>query len=469
MRARSIFSTWHPAGNPAPAFVRVVNGEVGYTTRSSRPTAWPTRCRPHREPIETRAAGQAIYSTNDGEHWTVADTKGNPDQRPHGRGDVPAQIGTAPGADAAQDAACRVGASHDGETKSGQRRPAVRRRRRPERNGLTQPLDFRATDGSQRIDDGRGVDRLSVPTWTTLVVAARAAGHDNVTTQPADEGFDMIDLNARCKEARQAHGGHDSSVRRRPNGLNGCSIGRRRIHRGELRQPAGARHDHLGRASACAARQTWPAGRCLREHRRFALDRATVRQQASSVTSSPTTAVSSCPKTARRVCRRSTPGVGTTLMGSTDARSWAAVSTSGRPQRAGDRSNRVIAVNQRRSGADVKPTAAPPGAQQPWVRTSRPAHRRQWRRRPSRSAGLRGGRHGQQQPERTRLRGHDYLLLSTNSNAWNNDLAAAITAARLPDAGDRQSNHIRRSITRVRLRRQRVRSTPTVLGRTGPR
>ena len=187
---------------PPPALdFRVVTGAVGYSTHftgsdgvtyalSTAPGATGTPEHP----------GQAIYSTKDGEHWTVAD-QGQPwiSDLTEGSGVLYA-IGTAPGAQNENDVRYQVGTSHDG----GQ-----------QWTDAALPFDLTAPNATVSLTRSASV-HLARSASTTVallteafspnvdaMVAARSAGHNNVTTQTTANGFDILDLGA-CTSAKQA-------------------------------------------------------------------------------------------------------------------------------------------------------------------------------------------------------------------------------------------------------------------------
>ena len=194
---------------PAPALdFRVVDGAVGYASHftASDGVTYALSTAPKGVGSPTQP-GQAIYSTKDGEHWAAAD-QGKPWISDLTAGDgVLYAIGTAPGA-GANDISYRVGASHDGG-----------------RNWTDANLPFDAGTPSASVSLSRAASvQLAHRASTTVallteqffpnldaLVAARTTGHSNVSTQPTDAGFAMIDLSA-CVSAKALALGSTTTV-----------------------------------------------------------------------------------------------------------------------------------------------------------------------------------------------------------------------------------------------------------------
>lgn len=184
---------------PPPALqFRVVNGEVGYATHftSSDGVTYALSTAPAGVGTPEQP-GQAIYSTNDGEHWTTAD-QGPPwiSDLTAGNGVLYA-IGTAPGAGG--DVSYRVGTSHDGG------------------KGWTKtdlPFDQQTPSATVSLSRSASV-HLARSASTTVallteqfspdsdaMVAAHSARHENVSAQQTANGYDLIDI-AACIGAKQ--------------------------------------------------------------------------------------------------------------------------------------------------------------------------------------------------------------------------------------------------------------------------
>jgi hypothetical protein len=186
-------------GTPPPALqFRVVNGEVNYATHftASDGVTYALSTAPKGVGTPTQP-GQAIYSTKDGEHWTTAD-QGQPwiSDLTEANGVLYA-VGTAPGT-GANDVQYHVGTSHD----RGQQ-------------WVDSNLPFDQSTPSATVSLNRSASvHLARNASTTVallteqfspdldaMVAARTAGHDNVSTQQTANGFDLVDLGT-CMSAK---------------------------------------------------------------------------------------------------------------------------------------------------------------------------------------------------------------------------------------------------------------------------
>ena len=194
--------------------------------------------------------GQAIYRTTDGEHWTTP-TRAKPWITDLAERDgVLYAIGTAPGAASPTTSA----------TASARRTTAAR-----QWTDTDLPFDASAPSATVSLTRSASVQvARSASTTVALLteqffpnldalVAARTAGHENVTTQPTDAGFDMIDIGA-CVAAKRGWW-QAPAIATAP----GCPT---RPASGQLRRPTGARHDHLVRHRLEQQPPTSPASRC---------------------------------------------------------------------------------------------------------------------------------------------------------------------------------------------------------------
>jgi hypothetical protein len=188
---------------PALAF-RVVAGEVGYSAHftSSDGVTYALSTAPGTSRTPTHP-GQAIYSTKDGEHWTVAD-QGHTwiTDLTEGSGVLYA-IGTAPGAANSNEVRYQIGTSHDG----GQRW-----------TNTDLPVDQRAPSATVPLQLStsallarRGSTTVALVTDDfspdlDAMVAARTAGHPDVMPQATAAGFDMVDYSA-CSTATASDNG----------------------------------------------------------------------------------------------------------------------------------------------------------------------------------------------------------------------------------------------------------------------
>ncbi|MGO9874597.1 MAG: hypothetical protein ACLPVY_12440 [Acidimicrobiia bacterium] len=143
--------------------------------------------------------GQAIYSTSDGEHWTTA-TQDQPwISDLAGNDGVLYAIGTAPGA-AAGDVRYLVGTSHDGGAAW---------------SDTNLPFDLSVPTATVSMSPASTVQIASGATGTVALlteqfspdldalVAARSAGHPDVTTTMTNDGYDIVDLSG-CAPGKQA-------------------------------------------------------------------------------------------------------------------------------------------------------------------------------------------------------------------------------------------------------------------------
>jgi hypothetical protein len=188
------------AVTPALEF-RVVDGTVANSTLHFTTAAGVTYELSTAPGVSTSDAqpGQAIYSTNDGEHWTTA-TQAQPwISDLAGNGGVLYAIGTAPGA-AAGGVRYLVGTSDDGGAAWSE---------------TDLPFDLSVPTATVSMSPSATVQIASGATGTVALlteqfspdldalVAARSAGHANVTTSMTNDGYDILNLTG-CKSASQA-------------------------------------------------------------------------------------------------------------------------------------------------------------------------------------------------------------------------------------------------------------------------
>jgi hypothetical protein len=189
-----------PTTPPPSLAFRVVAGEVGYATHftSSDGVTYALSTAPGTVGTPTQP-GQALYSTKDGEHWTVAD-QGEPwiSDLAENSGVLYA-IGTAPGAPNIQDVHFRLSTSHDG----GKQWAATDLPFDQSPPTATVPLT--SSPSVHLARNGSTTVALLTEQFSPdldALVAARAAGRQNVSAQPTANGFDVVDL-SECQASRQ--------------------------------------------------------------------------------------------------------------------------------------------------------------------------------------------------------------------------------------------------------------------------
>ena len=182
---------------------RVVDGTVANSTTHFTTAAGVTYELSTAPGVATASAqpGQAIYSTSDGEHWTTA-TQDQPwISDLTGNDGVLYAIGTAPGA-AAGDVRYFVGTSDDGGTAW---------------SDTDLPFDLSAPTATVSMSPSSTVQIASGATGTVALlteqfspdldalVAARSDGHPKVTTTMTNDGYNIVDLSG-CTPAGVAPG-----------------------------------------------------------------------------------------------------------------------------------------------------------------------------------------------------------------------------------------------------------------------
>ncbi len=194
---------------PPPALqLRVVDGEIGFATHftSSDGVTYALSTAPG---VASNPAqpGQAIYSTTDGEQWAVAD-QGQPwiSDLTAGNGVLYA-IGTAPGA-GVNDINYRIGTSTDGGH---------------EWSDTNLPFDGSAPRATVSLSHSTSVQLARSASATVALlteqfspnldamIAQRTPGHENVSINQTADGFQLLDLGA-CIAAKQGVGGRLGSV-----------------------------------------------------------------------------------------------------------------------------------------------------------------------------------------------------------------------------------------------------------------
>jgi hypothetical protein len=209
------------SGSPPPALAfRVVTGTVSYSSNHFTTPGGVTYALSTAPGVAgpADAQSQAIYRTTDGEHWTAADQSSDWITDLSQSDGVLYAVGTAPGAATPADVRYRVATSHD------------------DGNAWTDTdLPFDLTTPSAKVPISRysSVQIASAPGETVALlseqfspdlsglIAARTAGHPNVSTEMTADGYVMRDLSA-CmadkKNLARAAAGADPVT---PKGLSG--------------------------------------------------------------------------------------------------------------------------------------------------------------------------------------------------------------------------------------------------------
>ena len=184
------------AGTPPPALAfRVVDGTVSYSSNHFTTPGGVTYALSTAPGVagQPDAQTQAIYRTTDGEHWTEADQSSAWITDLSASDGVLYAVGTAPGAATPADVRYRVATSHD------------------DGNAWTDtdlPFDLTAPSANVPISRYSSVQVASAPGETIALlseqfspdlsglIAARTAGHPNVSTDMTADGYVLHDLSA---------------------------------------------------------------------------------------------------------------------------------------------------------------------------------------------------------------------------------------------------------------------------------
>ncbi len=209
------------AGSPAPTLeFRTVAGTLGYTdTHFTTPggVTYALSTAPGAATEQAKQPDQAIYATSDGEHWTTADQHKSwiADLSEHDG--VLYAIGTAPGA-TANAVTYSLATSHDG----GQAWTDANLPFDESAPDSTVPLTHATT-----VQVARGasatVALLTESFWPNLdaLVAQHAPGQQNVSTNQTADGFALLDM-SECMNAKQGLAGVNAD----PSAVKGRAAGR---------------------------------------------------------------------------------------------------------------------------------------------------------------------------------------------------------------------------------------------------
>ena len=241
-----------PARRRRRSQFRVVDGTVSYASThftTSGGVTYALSTAPGVAAERRRDPGQAIYSTEDGEHWTTPTraSRGSPTS-PKSDGVLYA-IGTAPGRranDVTTASARRTTAAN-----MGRHRPAVRPEH-AERHGAVEPLVVGA-DRARRGDDGRAADRAVLSRPRRAGRGAYGRAPERASTQHDRRRLRHASTSRACMTDKQ-----DAA----PCGRTAPTPSRRKASSGKCTRARRARHDQLVRPRPQRCRPTSPARRC---------------------------------------------------------------------------------------------------------------------------------------------------------------------------------------------------------------